>query len=140
MRKVLKNSPVMSWERETPAFLANPLSPGPSAVWALLPMLIAETAPMVRRLKGSLTFLAARMNFCRAVSGMGVAESRKRAKIGMSGWQLILSSARLEESGRHSERTPTILGRLAGGTGIPPGAGGLTGGNPGWLLLRCPRP
>ena len=92
---------------------------------------------MVSRLAGSLTFLAARMNFCRGVSGRGVAESRKRLKIGMLGWQLMIFSAGLEESGRHSERTPKMLGRAAGGTGIRPGAGGLTGGNPGRLLSCC---
>jgi hypothetical protein len=46
----------------------------------------------------------------------------------------------VEESGRHSAFLPKTLGRAAGGTRIPPGAGGLTGGNPGRLLLfPCPR-
>jgi hypothetical protein len=62
-------------------------------------MLIAERPAMVSRLKGSLTFLAARMNFCLGVSGRGVAELRKRANIGISGWQLMTLSAGLEESG-----------------------------------------
>src|ERR1700723_200488 len=138
MRKVPKNSPVMSWESDTPAFLANPLKPGPSAVWESVATLIAERPPMVSRLKGSATFLAARMNFCRAVRGRGVAESRNRLNMGTLGWQLMIVSAGLEESGRHSERTPKMLGRAAGGTGIRPGAGGLMGGNPGRLFPRWP--
>jgi hypothetical protein len=52
----------------------------------------------------------------------------------------MVFSAGLDESGRHSECTPKIFGRLAGGTGIPPGEGGLTGGKPGWLLFLCPPP
>lgn len=95
---------------------------------------------MVSRLNGSLTFLAARMSFCLGVSGSGVAVSRKRTKASMLGLQLITLSAFVEESGRHSVLLPKTLGRAAGGTRIPPGAGGLTGGNPGrLLLLRCPR-
>src|SRR5450432_270842 len=103
-------------------------------------MLMAETPPMVNRLKGSLTFLAARMNFCLGVSGSGSAESRKRENSWIFGLQLILVSAGLEESGRHCDLKPNMLGRLAGGTRMPPGAGGLMGGNPGRLFLFCPRP
>src|SRR5271157_1743808 len=138
MRKVPKNSPVMSCDSDTPAFLAKPRNPGPSAVWESVAMVMAERPPMVSRFPGSMTFLAARMNFCLAVSGRGVAESRKRLKIGISGWQLMIFSAGLEESGRHCERAPKMLGRAAGGTGIRPGAGGLMGGNPGRLLLFPP--
>src|ERR1700744_1064963 len=96
---------------------------------------MAETAAMVKRLKGSLTFLAARMNFCLGVSGNGVEESRKRANPLMLGLQLMILSAGLEDSGRHSVWRPKMLGRAAGGTRIPPGAGGLMGGNPGRRLL-----
>src|SRR5260370_38354130 len=103
-------------------------------------MLIAERPPTVSRLNGSLTFLAARMSFCLGVSGCGVAVSRKRTKASMLGLELMTLSAFVEESGRHSVLLPKTLGRAAGGTRIPPVAGGLTGGNPGrLLLLRCPR-
>lgn len=116
------------------------MKPGPSAAWESVATLNADTAPTVSRLKGSLTFLAARMNFCLGVSARGVAESRKRANVGMSGWQLMRVSAGLDESGRHCERTPNKLGRAAGATGIKPGAGGLTGGNPGRPFVLCPWP
>src|SRR5271168_4510794 len=101
-------------------------------------MLMAERPAMVSRLNGSLTFLAARMNFCLGVSGRGADEFRKRENIGTSGSQLMTLSARLEESGWHSGRTPGMLRRLSAGTGILPGAGGLTGGKPGCRLLRWP--
>src|ERR1700675_1347816 len=101
---------------------------------------MADTPAMVSRLKGSLTFLAARMNFCLAVSGSGVEVSRKRANPLMLGLQLMILSAGGEESGRPSAFLTKTVGRAAGGTPIPPGAGGLTGGNPGRLLLfPCPR-
>ncbi len=93
---------------------------------------------MVSRLKGSLTFLAARMNFCLGVSGRGVAELRKRAKMGMLGWQLMTLSAGLEESGLAFRAHAGNVGAAAVGTGILPGAGGLTGGNPGRLAPFCP--
>src|SRR5580704_11476452 len=102
MRKVPKNSPVISWLRDTPAFFANPRNPGPSAVCESLATLIAERAPMVKRLAGSLTFFAARINFCLGVSGSGVEVSRKRANPLMLGLQLMILSAFVEESGRHS--------------------------------------
>jgi hypothetical protein len=95
---------------------------------------------MVSRLKGSLTFLAARMNFCLGVSGSGVEELRKRVKTGIFGWQLMTLSAGLEESGWHSGRLPGMLWRLASGTGILPGEDELTGGNPGGLADFCPCP
>src|ERR1700678_3433020 len=111
MRKGLKNSPVMSWVSDTPAFLAKPFNPGPSELWESLATLIAESPPMVNRLAGSFTLFTARKNFCLDVRGSGVAESRKRANTGILGWQLIMVWAGLEESGRHSERTPNRFGR-----------------------------
>jgi hypothetical protein len=78
------------------------------------------------------------MNFCLGVSGSGVEELRKRANMLISGWQLMTLSAGLEESGWHSGRVPGMLRRLPSGTGILPGAPGLTGGNPGRLELFCP--
>ena len=82
---------------------------------------------MVSRFPGSITFFTARSPFCLGVSGRGVAVSRKRLKIGMSGWQLMIFSAGLEESGGHCERTPKMLGRAAGGTGVPPWSGRADG-------------
>jgi hypothetical protein len=89
---------------------------------------------MVKKLKGSMTFLVARMNFCLGLSGSGVAELRKREKSGASGWQLMSLSAGLEESGWHPGCRPGMLGRMPTGTGILPGEGRLTGGNPGLLV------
>src|ERR1700733_14021224 len=137
MRKVLKNSPVISCVSDTAAFLPNPRNPGPSTLCESLATLIAETAAMVSRLEGSLTFLAARMNFCLGVSGSGVEELRKRANMLISGWQLMTLSAGLEESGWHSNRLPGILRRVPSGTGILPGGPWLIGGNPGRLALFC---
>ena len=93
---------------------------------------------MVSRLKGSLTFLAARMNFCLGVSGSGAEELRKRANMLILGWQLMTLSAGLEASGWHAGSVPGMLRRLPSGTGILPGAPGLTGGNPGRLELFWP--
>src|ERR1700761_7561890 len=93
---------------------------------------MAERPPMVIRFDGSLTFLAARTNFCRAVSGKGVAELRNRVNVAILGWQHMNLCAGVQASDEHCGRT--AKSRVAGATGISPGSGWLTGGNPGWLF------
>jgi hypothetical protein len=78
------------------------------------------------------------MNFCLGVSGRGAEELRKRANMGIVGWQLMTLSAGLEEAGWHAGRVPGMLRRLPSGTGVLPGVGGITGGNPGGLAPFCP--
>ena len=126
----------MSWERDTPAFLANPWNPGPSAVWE-------SAGDADRRDRGDGQQIEGVAHVSRGQDELlpggerqrsgGVKEAGKHGDVGLAAHDSLGMGWR--NPGGIPSCTPKTLGRAAGGTGIPPGAGGLTGGNPGRLLL-----
>src|SRR5271155_1575052 len=87
IRKVPKNSPVMSSVKLTPTFRPQPGKPGPYAECESDATEMAESPRMVMRLKGSMTFLVASHPFPLGVSGLtcGPFENRLYQSINSAG-------------------------------------------------------